>query len=215
MRRHQLILAALLLACTAVPAFAQTGRAMGTVIDPGGRPIKGAIVKASNEDAALSEITAATDDKGRWAMIGLKAGVWTFSIEAPGFATTMGMLPIRSGTAPPPLQFLLQRAPEQIPGTLARDIDDQLKSAQALRDGGRLDQAISAYQSIQAKNPKLTTVNLVLAGLYVQKASGEAAGAARQALYDRALAAYSELLKTDPGSSAAALAAAQIRDMQK
>jgi hypothetical protein len=38
---------------------------------------------------------------------------------------------------------------------------------------GRFDQAISAYQSIQAKNPKLTALNLVIAGVYRQKAERE------------------------------------------
>jgi len=215
MRRLQLIFAALILAFAVAPASGQTGRATGTVVDTGGRPVKGAIVKAINNEAAQPEVAAATDEKGRWAMIGLKAGVWTFAIDAPGYVTAGGMIPIRAGTPPPPLQFVLQRSPEQIPGALSRGIDDQLGDAQALRTEGRLDQALAAYQSIQSKNPTLTMLNLVIAGIYRQKADREQDAAARRALTERAIAAYSELLKTDPGSSAAAEAAAQIRDMQK
>ena len=215
MRRLQLIFAALILAFAIAPAFGQTGRATGRVVDAGGRAIKGAIVKASNREASPQEVAAATDNKGRWAMIGLKAGVWTFTIDAPGYVTAGGMIPIRSGTPPPPLQFVLQRTPEQIPGALSRDIDDQLSEAQALRNDGRFDQALSTYQSIQSKNPKLTMLNLVIAGIYQQKAEREQDAATRRALNERAIAAYSELLKTDPGSTAAAEAAAQLRDMQK
>ena len=50
----------------------------------------------------------------------------------------------------------------------------------------QLDDAIAAYQSIQAKNARLTTVNLVLASLYREKAEQEKNPAAKQALLNRA-----------------------------
>jgi hypothetical protein len=78
----------------ATPAFAQA-RAMGTVRDLANKPIKGATVKAVNPDAAPSEFASATDDKGRWAMIGLRSGTWRFIVEAPG-------LPLRGEVAMSP-----------------------------------------------------------------------------------------------------------------
>ncbi|HZI79604.1 MAG TPA: carboxypeptidase-like regulatory domain-containing protein, partial [Vicinamibacterales bacterium] len=61
---------ALLLGVAAL-ASAQ-GRAMGTVKDTTGKAIKGATVRASNPDASPSQFASATDDRGRWAMIGLR-----------------------------------------------------------------------------------------------------------------------------------------------
>ena len=118
-------------------------------------------------------------------------------------------------SAAAPLRFTLRRLPEPIPGALTRDVSDQLSAAQALRAEGRFDQALSAYQSIQSKNPKLTTLNLLIADAHRQKGDRETDGAARQASYERAIAAYSEVIKTDPGTSAAAEATAQIQTLTK
>src|SRR5689334_12046473 len=53
-------------------AHAQTGRVFGVVKDAGGKPIKGAIVRAVNASAIPREFTSTTDDKGRFAMLGLR-----------------------------------------------------------------------------------------------------------------------------------------------
>ena len=205
MRRLHLIMAALMLACLAAPAAAQQGRATGSVVDASGRPIKGATIRASNREAYPPLLTAATDDKGRWAIIGLRGGVWTFRAEAPGYLPSEGTVPIRVGTPGPPMRFGLQRSPEPIPGALSKDIDSELGAAQALRNEGRYDQALSAYQSIQTKHPKLTALNLVIGGVYRQQAEREQDTTARQALYGRAIASYGELIKADTGNDRAKL----------
>ena len=96
-----------------------------------------------------------------------------------------------------PLAFNLRRDPGPVPDALVKDIQEQLSEARALRDGGRLDQAIAAYQAIHTRNPKLTSVNLVIAGVYRQKAEQERDTVSRQALLERASAAYDEVLKSD------------------
>ena len=44
-------------------------------------------------------------------------------------------------------------------------VDTTITDAATLRDQGRFDQAIAAYEDIRSKNPKLTTVNLALDGV--------------------------------------------------
>src|SRR5262245_14003787 len=131
------------LLAAATPALAQAGRAAGTVTDTSGKGIKGATVTATNREASPSEVTSATDDKGRWAMIGLRPGVWNFTVAAPGFESTSGAAPIRT-TLGAPLRFVIQRAPIPIPNALSKDIADQVEAANALRAQGRLDQALAA-----------------------------------------------------------------------
>jgi tetratricopeptide (TPR) repeat protein len=129
-------------------------------------------------------------------MIGLSSGTWRFEVEAPGFFSAGTDLPVRvAGT--PPLTFTLTRDPGPIPGALDKKIDEQIKDANALRDQGRFDQAIGAYQDIRIKNPKLTAINLVLADTYRRKAAQEKDPAARRALLDIAVNTYGELLKSD------------------
>ncbi|MBI2835412.1 MAG: carboxypeptidase regulatory-like domain-containing protein [Acidobacteria bacterium] len=66
--------------------FAQAGRVGGVVKDEADQPIKGATVRAENPAASPSTFTTTTDAKGRFSIIGLKGGEWTFTAEAPGYA---------------------------------------------------------------------------------------------------------------------------------
>jgi tetratricopeptide (TPR) repeat protein len=177
-------------------ALAQSARAVGTVKDTNGRPIKGAIVRAVNRDASPSQITSTTDDKGRWAMIGLKTGTWQFTVEAPGFTPVQANAPVRVAAAPP-MGFALARDPGPIPGTLDKNVIQSVNAANALRDRGQYDQALAAYQQIREQNPKLTSVAFVVASVYRQQAASEADPTARRALLDRAMNTYNQLLNDE------------------
>jgi len=202
MLRASLALVTVFVIGFAAPAFAQTARASGTVKDTAGKAMKGATVKASNKDAYPSQITSTTDDKGRWAMIGLRTGTWTFVVEAPGFAKQEAQWPVRvAGTAP--MNFVLARDLGPIPGALTKNVQQQLVAANALRDKGQLDQAIAAYEQIRDQNPKLTAVNLVMGSVYRRKAALESDPTARRALFDRAIASYTTMLTDDTASERA------------
>src|SRR5215510_3924818 len=155
--------------CLAAPAFAQSARASGTVRGADGKPLKGATIRAVNKDAYPPEIASSTDDKGRWAMIGLRTGTWTFVAEAPGFTPAQTPWPVRVGGTQP-IPFVLVRDPGPIPNALTRTVQQQINAANSLRDRGQLDQAIVAYEQVRDQNPKLTSMNLVVASTYRQKA---------------------------------------------
>ena len=194
----------------AAGASAQAARAMGTVKDQAGKAIKGATVSAVNPDASPSQFASATDDRGRWAMIGLRTGSWRFIVEAPGYFTVETNLPVRVA-ASPPLTFTLARDPGPIPNALDRNIEQLIQEAAALREQGRIDQALAAYQDIRTRNPKLTSVNMVIGDLYRRKAAQESDPAARQALFRQALEAYDALLKTDATNERALAESAAVR----
>src|SRR6185503_14177720 len=190
--RRNLLLAVLTLA-VAVAASGQTaGRITGTIKDPDGKPIKGATVRATNE-AVNARITSTTDDKGRFAMIGVRSGRWVVVAEAPNFLPLQGTSDVSSSVMPV-LALTLQRDPGPMPGALSKTITDELAAAEALRGAGRFDDAIAAYQTIQSKNTRLTAVGLVVATLYREKAVQEKDAAARQALLGRAITAYTDFL---------------------
>jgi len=207
--QHLTACAILVLGMAAV-ASAQSGRAMGTVKDQGGKAIKGATVRAVNPDASPSQFASATDDKGRFAMIGLRSGTWRFIVEAPGYFPVETPVPVRVA-ASPPLTFTLARDPGPIPDALDRNIEQLIHDAATLRDQGRLDQALAAYQDIRAKNPRLTSVNLVIGDLYRRKATQEKDPAARQALLRQALDAYDVVLKADATNERALAESAAVR----
>jgi len=153
-------------------------------------------VRAVNPIARPSEITSTTDNKGRWAMIGLTSGQWNFIVEAPGFAPANAAVPIRVAGGPP-LTFTLARDLGPLPGALEKNIQQALTDASTLRDQGRFDQAIAAYEDIRSKNPKLTSVYLVLGDVYRQKASQQSDASSRQTLLNQAMTSYTEMLKND------------------
>ena len=211
MRYFQTAVAASLAVLLATPALAQSGRATGVVRDASGQTLRGAIVRAHNTlVGSRGDITSTTDDKGRWSMIGLSSSTWEFSVEAEGYVTTRAEVPVRlAGTSP--MTFTLVRDPGPLPGALDKNIVSMLENARAMREQGRLDQAIATYLDIRSKNGKLTAVNLVLADTYRQKAALETDTAARRALLERAIASYTELLAGDAGNRHAAAALAETR----
>jgi tetratricopeptide (TPR) repeat protein len=193
--RRILTFATLALALAAAASAQTAGRITGTIKDPDGKPIKGATVRATN-DAVNARITSTTDDKGRFAMIGVRTGRWVIVTEAPNFLPLQGAADVSSGNTPV-LVLTLQRDPGPMPGALSKTISEDIAAAEALRHSGRYDDAIAAYQSIQSKNARLTSVNLMLATLYREKAAQEKDAAAKQALLSRAMTAYADLLKSD------------------
>jgi hypothetical protein len=196
MSGFRLVVVVLLAVVTSSPVLAQSARATGTVRDTNGRPIKGATIRASNKDARPAEITSTTDDKGRWAMIGLRTGTWTFNVEAPGFLPVEAPAPVRVA-ATPPMAFTLARDPGPIPGALDKNVLQLVTAANTLRDRGQYDQALAAYQQIRTQNPKLTSLSFVVADVYRKQASTTTDPAARRALLDRAMTAYTELVNDE------------------
>jgi tetratricopeptide (TPR) repeat protein len=211
--RHRLdvfrgALAAVLIAAVAGSAAAQIGRIIGVVRDERGQPIKGATVAAENPDASPRSLTASTDDKGRFAMIGLRSGFWILTAKAPGFEPESGRLQVRAAGAPA-LTFTLQK--ERLPppsaiGLAAKDLQTDLQAADQLYNSKQWDDAIQKYQAILTKAPALSVINLQIAQAYRNKADAlrtQDPNADAKPVYDQAIGAYQALLRIDPGSDKA------------
>ena len=185
------VAAAVVLGVTA-SAWAQVARVGGIVRDEGGQPIKGATIRAENPDAPLGSLTAATDDKGRFAIIGLARGEWSFTAEAPGFQSQYAELNIqRTGTPQPPLVFALPKAiirpPAGVEGATAKDLQQQLEAAETFFKQQKFDDAIGIYRNILRSSPSLSVVNLQIGAAYRSMKD-----------YDKAISAYNDLLKSEP-----------------
>jgi tetratricopeptide (TPR) repeat protein len=201
MRRPDYATAIALSACfvlaLAAGAHAQTGRVGGLVKDENGQPIKGATVTADNENIGQS-FTASTDEKGRFTMIGLRAGNWRFIAQAPGFSPDGGTAPIKMGSPNPPLSFSLKKTGNAnfgaLGGITARELQTELSAADSLFNQHKYDESIAAYRVIAGKAPALSVVNLQIAAAYRNKKD-----------YEAAIGAYNDLLKIDPANPKARL----------
>jgi tetratricopeptide (TPR) repeat protein len=186
-----------LIAAWAAPAAAQVARVSGIVRDEAGQAIKGATIRAENPDAPLGTFTAATDDKGRFAIIGLARGEWTFTAQAPAFQSQFNELNIvRTGAALPPLVFTLQKAivrpPAGVEGITAKDLQQQLEAADALFKQQKFDEAVAIYRSVLRGAPSLGVVHLQIGAAYRNGKD-----------YEKAIAAYNDLLKLEPDNAKA------------
>jgi Flp pilus assembly protein TadD len=190
------LLVPVVLLALAGSAAAQAGRVTGIVRDDRGTPIRGATIIAENPDASPRSFTASSDESGRFAMIGLRSGLWTLRAGAPGHTSDGGEVNVR--TLPgitPPLTFTLQKLiepPSALGSVTPKDLQAALSRADALYTSQEWDNAIKAYRAILERSPSLSVINLQIAAAYRNKKD-----------YDSAIAAYDALLKVDPANNKA------------
>src|SRR5437868_15516458 len=111
------VFAALLFLTIAGPAAAQGSRVVGIVKDETGQPIKGATLSLENPEAIPRNFTATSDERGRFAVIGLKSGDWAIVAQAPGYLAVATRVLVRVATPAAPM-FTLRRAPQAPPSIL-------------------------------------------------------------------------------------------------
>ena len=189
------VFAALFVFTIAGSAAAQGNRVVGVVKDETGQPIKGATLSLENPDAIPRNFTATSDDRGRFAVIGLKSGEWSIIAQAPGFLPEAARVQTRAASPTAPV-FTLRRAPAPPPSILgnvgARDLQAELKTADQQFNAQQWDQAIATYRNILTRAPALAVVDLQIAAAYRNKKD-----------YENAAAVYNDLLKSDPSSDKA------------
>jgi len=181
-----------------LPAAAQqpVGRLAGTVKDITGQPIKGATIRAVSPVAIPNEFTSTSDQKGQWAILGMRLGAWEVSAGAPGFESSAITVRVAGLQSNPAIQFVLVGAP--IPGALegvdTKRLQTALSSAESLMAQEQWDDAVAEYRAILAMAPPLDTVNLAIGRALRMKKD-----------YAGAAAAYGEILKRDARNQKALL----------
>jgi tetratricopeptide (TPR) repeat protein len=184
-------------------AEAQVIRVAGTVKDEGGRPVRGAVITAENPEQAPPVVTSTSNEKGQFGIIGIRRGMWTFTVRAPGFEPTRFQHPVMPGPRQPQLDVRLLRSavPETLAleGLKATDIQARIDRAQSLTSNGDLDGAIKLWRELLEQVPALTTIHLQIGALYERKPDVE-----------RALESYRRLLEIDPGNDRARAAVERL-----
>jgi tetratricopeptide (TPR) repeat protein len=182
----------------ALPAAAQqpVARLAGTVKDLSGQVIKGATIRAVNPGATQDEFTSTSDQKGRWAILGLRSGTWEVSASAPGFESSTIAVRVAMLQPSPAIQFVLVGAPIRgaLEGVDTKRLQTALSTAETMMTEERWDDAIVEYRAILAMAPPLDTVNLAIGRALRMKKD-----------YAGAAAAYGEILKRDARNQKALL----------
>lgn len=203
---RSLVFSCLVVVLAASPARAQgeLTRVSGVVKDDTGVPVRGAVVTAHNPASAPATYTTTTDNKGQFAILGLRRGVWTIAARAPGYEPDEISGPIQRGRPIPPIEFMLRKSPTPGPrGALAgvdvSKVQVDLTAAEAAAAAGKVDEALALYQKTLAAVPALTEINAAIGELYARKHEP-----------GRALAAYQTLLAVQPGDEKAKASVSEI-----
>ena len=172
------------------------GRLAGTVKNIAGQPIKGATIRAVNPGAIPNEFTSTSDQKGQWAILGMRSGVWEVSALAPGFESSTIAVRVAGLQSAPAIQFVLLGTAVRGPleGVDTKRLQTALSTAETMMAEERWDDAIAEYRAILAMAPPLDTVNLALGRALRMKKD-----------YAGAAAAYGEILKRDARNQKALL----------
>ena len=193
MRVSRAVAALVLVIGSPLALHAQFGRVGGTVKDEEGRGIKGATVTAVNPEQTPSSLTASTNDKGQFSVLGLRRGVWTFTISAPGYDTVRVQADVATVRPNPPVDVRLAKglapAPMPLAGASAEAIQAELDRARSRAESGDLDGALADYRELLARVPALTSIQLQIGALCERRQDTEGA-----------LAAYRKLLESDPAN---------------
>src|SRR5436190_285158 len=113
-----------------------------------------ATLTAENPNASPSSLTAITDDKGRFSIIGMRSGQWTFTATMQGFQPEVGKMPVQTiGTPNPPITFTLKKGGGTtgggaLAGVNAKELQGELGAADQLYNAGQYDQALAAYKAV-------------------------------------------------------------------
>jgi tetratricopeptide (TPR) repeat protein len=190
-------LAALLHASAPLDAGAQIGRVAGTVADEEGRPIKGATITAENREQAPSTFTSSSDERGRFALLGLRRATWAITIQAPGFEPAFTRMDVVTTRPNPPLTIRLVKGsapapPGPLAGADVKDVQRRIDRGAALAAAGDLSGAMAAYRELLERVPALTALHYEIGSLH-ERLNDPAAAAG----------AYKRLLDIDPGHARA------------
>lgn len=176
------------LAC-APPASAQmVGRLTGSVKTITGEPIKAATIRAVNPTAIPREFTATTDQKGEWAILGLRGGLWEVTVSAPGFESSTVAVRAAISMNNPRVQVTLVGVPIKgaMDGVDTRKLQASLSAAESLMVQDKWEEAAAEYRGILAMAPALDSVYLALGRALLMNKD-----------YAGASDAFGELLKKD------------------
>jgi tetratricopeptide (TPR) repeat protein len=181
-----------LLACLALhpdAALAQLAMVTGAVKDEAGRPVAGATVVARNPEGSPDTLTAKSDNRGRFAFVGLRGGVWTFLAGARGFEVTQVQIRVSGLRFTMLPELRLQRTPPPPPGALdgldTKTVLGALEAADTDLEAGRAEAAATKYRALLARAPALTSLHARIA--QACQAQGDLACAAEE--YAAAIAA--------------------------
>ncbi len=149
-----LVVIALLLAVAATPVLAQgwagRGRLQGTVKDENGEPIEGARITLIRAGEGPEPFF--TNAKGKWSFLGLTNGMWTVSIEFPGYVPSEGTVGANEFGRSATVNVTLRPIPPEVLAEAAAELSvELLEQGNQLLQEGKTTEARAEYENALAE----------------------------------------------------------------
>jgi tetratricopeptide (TPR) repeat protein len=174
-----------------------TGRVAGTIEDTEGNPIDGASVVA---EMAGSDFTLDTtsDERGRWAMIGFRAGEYSFTFTAKGFVPQQFTARVQGLGKNPSIDVVLEPvdAGNVYAGGPAGEL---LNEGNVLFEQKDYQGALAKFEEILREAPELYQVRQNIGNCYMEMGD-----------FDKALAEYQIVLEEEPTHTGALVRAGDL-----
>ena len=184
-----------LLVATGV-ALAQmgTGRITGTITDPEGNGVEGAVV--SVVDAAGKKLEGTSDEDGKWAILGFRSGTYDFNIEAEGYQTKIERKSVRQ-MGRNQLDVVLVPVAGDVRATESSNA--LIHEANELLSQEQYPEAIAKFEELLVARPSLYQVHEFIGIAYREMGN-----------YDAALAEFEKVLAEDPSHADALISVGDI-----
>ena len=158
-RTAVLLIAAALLASSAIAQPRGKASLTGKVVDEQGQPIENVLVTAqmTGQSDALS---GKTDKKGEWKISGAANGEWKVQVTKEGLDPATEMIEVKGDKAPP-LNVTLKKAVDPMVA-----VNSKLQEAATLAQGGKIPEARKIYEDLLAKYPQIYQLEGFIARTY-------------------------------------------------
>ena len=195
-RKFALPVSLVLFVATGV-ALAQmgTGRITGTITDPEGNGVEGAVITVV--DATGKKLEGTSDENGKWSILGFRSGTYDFNIEAEGYRTRIAQKSVRQmgrnelDVVLVPLLAAVDRALESA-NALLNEANELLKQEQ-------YSQAIAKYEELLVARPSFYQAHEFIGIAYREMGD-----------YDAALAQFEKVLAEDARHAGALISLGDI-----
>jgi len=156
------LIAAVLLASSAMAQSRGDARLGGKVVDEQGQPLADVVVKA-RMNGRTDILTGKSDKKGEWRINGVANGEWRVELGKEGLDVAIEMVEVRGDMAPPLNVTLKKPAPKVDPMV---EINAELKRAATIAQGGKIPEARKIYEDLLAKYPSIYQLEGFIARTY-------------------------------------------------
>ena len=154
------LIAAALLASSAMAQPRGNARLTGKVVDEQGQPLENALVTAQMTGQS-DMLSGKTDKKGEWRINGAANGEWKVQVSREGLATVTETVEVKADKAPP-LNVTLKKADADP----MAEVNAKVKEAANLAQSGNIPGARKIYEDLLAKYPQIYQLEGFIARTY-------------------------------------------------